>query len=131
MICTIWIYINISNHPTGLNKLYIFKKGTLAINHFCIMTCIYDKVIGVKLNSEERKWTDYTYISFKEKGDWIFDHRGSLNADERNSQDRYIPLVINIGFCKKERLTIYLFNGIKTWNAFLSFRIVSALYENR
>ena len=33
------------------------------------MTCIYDKVIAVKLNSEERKWTDYTYISVKEKGD--------------------------------------------------------------
>ena len=64
------------------------------------MTCIYDKLIGVKLNSEERKWTVYTYISFKEKGNSIFNYRSSLYVDERNSQNRYIPLVINIGFCK-------------------------------
>ena len=68
------------------------------------MTCIYDNVIGVKLNSEERKWADYTYISFKEKGNSIFNHRSSLYVDETNSQYGCIPLVMNIGFCKTRKI---------------------------
>lgn len=96
-----------------MKKLGPSQYNTSAINHFCIMTCIYDKVIGVKLNSEERKWTDYTYISFKEKGNSIFNHRSSLYVDETNSQNRCIPLVMNIGLCKKRKIND-VFNGYKT-----------------
>ena len=62
------------------------------------MTCIYDKVIGVKLNSEERKWTDVTYISFKEKDDSIFNYCISLYREGTNSQNRDIPLEIKMRF---------------------------------
>ena len=67
------------------------------------MTCIYDKVIGVKLNSEERKWADVTYISFKEKDDSIFNYCISLHIEETNSENRGIPLDIEIRFCKQKK----------------------------
>ena len=67
------------------------------------MTCIYDKVIGVKLNSEERKWTDVTYISFKEKDDSIFNYCIFIYIEETNSQNRGIPLDIEISFCEQKK----------------------------